>query len=298
MNNDTRADPPLPFDRRTEDVGNIVELGHLNLRVPDQSLAIQFYVSGLGLTRDPFLTTGIDNAWINVGASQFHLPIGKAQVLVGTVHLVMADLDALVERLTRLRSRLGGTRFAFERGDDGVDVQCPWGNRIRVHAPDIARFGRVRLGLARIEIDVPSGSTPGIERFYRDVMAAPVGRPEDGSIGIAIGLGQGLVFRETSHPLPPYDGHHIQISVADFSGVHRRLLERGLITEESSRSQYRFENIVDPASGELLARLEHEVRSMRHPLYARPLVNRNLDSSINHFAAGDESLAWRLPSEP
>ena len=303
MSTDTRtqAAPPLPFDRRSEDVGNIVELGHLNLRVPDQSLAIQFYVSGLGLTRDPYLMTGIDNAWINVGASQFHLPIGAAQVLGGTVHLVMADLDALVERLTRLRSRLAGTRFAFERGADGVDVQCPWGNRIRVHAPDVARFGRVQLGLASIEIDVPAGSTPGIGRFYRDVLAAPVSRPEDGSIRIAIGLEQSLVFREsreTSRALRPYDGHHIQISVADFSGVHGRLLERGLVTEESSRSQYRFEHIVDPDSGEVLATLEHEVRSMRHPLYARPLVNRNLDSTTSRFAAGDESAAWRLPSAP
>ena len=32
---------------------------------------------------------------------------------------------------------------------------------------------------------------------------------------------------------------------------------------------------VDPDSGENLYELEHEVRSVTHPLYARPLVNRN-----------------------
>ena len=92
-----------------------------------------------------------------------------------------------------------------------------------------------------------------------------------------------------------YDGHHVQIAVADFSGVHRRLLERGLVSEESSQSQYRFENITDLDSAEVLVTLEHEVRSMRHPLYARALVNRNPATNNNHYATGHESTAWQLP---
>jgi hypothetical protein len=36
------------FDRAAEDVGNIVEFGHVNVRVPDQQRAIIFYVMGLG----------------------------------------------------------------------------------------------------------------------------------------------------------------------------------------------------------------------------------------------------------
>ncbi|MEQ1685836.1 MAG: hypothetical protein ABL916_19500 [Burkholderiaceae bacterium] len=90
------------YDRSAEDIGNIVEFGHVNLRVPDQQLAIVFYVMGLGLTRDPYLVTGVDNAWINVGTCQFHLPVGPAQVLRGTTGLVMGDLDALAERLGRV----------------------------------------------------------------------------------------------------------------------------------------------------------------------------------------------------
>jgi len=73
---------PQRFDRSREDVGNIVEFGHVNLRVPDQQLAIIFYVMGLGLTRDPYLVTGVDNAWMNVGTCQFHLPVGPAQIRV------------------------------------------------------------------------------------------------------------------------------------------------------------------------------------------------------------------------
>ena len=64
------------LNRRAEDVGNIVEFGHVNLRVPDQRAAALFYVTGLDLTRDPFLRVGVENMWVNVGASQLHFPTG------------------------------------------------------------------------------------------------------------------------------------------------------------------------------------------------------------------------------
>ncbi|MCE3293259.1 MAG: hypothetical protein K0Q84_2196, partial [Arthrobacter sp.] len=60
----------------------------------------------------------------------------------------------------------------------------------------------------------------------------------------------------------------------------------------------RFRDIVDPDSGRRLFTLEHEVRSMRHPLYARPLVNRNPDVSNTQYAPGHEALTWSLPPSP
>ena len=270
------------FNRATQDVGNIVEFGHLNVRVPDQQCAIIFYVMGLGLTRDPYLRTGIDNAWINVGACQFHLPVGPAQVLRGLTGLVMPDLDALMARLANVQPLLKDTRFTFVRAGAWVDVTCPWGNRIRVHAPDAARFGAMRLGMPYVEIDTAPGTAPAIARFYTEILGAPASSGMDAAGAFAripIGLGESLVFRETGRALPPYDGHHVQIAIADFSGVHRRLLERGLVTEDSNESQYRFQDITDLDTGAILATIEHEVRSMRHPLYARPLVNRRFDKS-------------------
>jgi catechol 2,3-dioxygenase-like lactoylglutathione lyase family enzyme len=293
MNN---ASPP--YDRRTEDIGNIVEFGHVNIRVPDQQRAVLFYVMGLGLTRDPYLVTGVDNAWINVGTCQFHLPVGPAQVLRGSTGLVMADLDALIERLASVAPRLEGTRFAFARAGEQVNVRCPWGNRIRVHAPDAARFGAMTLGMPYVEVDARPGTAAGIARFYTQVLGAPAHVGED-SVGVftrvPVGLGESLVFRETQVAPAPYDGHHIQIAVADFSGVHRRLLERGLVTEESNQSQYRFEHITDPGSADVLVTLEHEVRSMRHPMYARALVNRNPANTNTRYAAGHEAAAWQMP---
>jgi len=294
--------PPVPhdhrFDRRIEDVGNIVEFGHINLLVPDQQQAVIFYVMGLGLTRDPYLVTGVDNAWINVGTCQFHLPVGRAQVLRGAIGLVMSDLDGLTARLESVRPRLRGTAFSFERRGAQVDVVCPWGNRIRVHAPDRASFGPVTLGMPYVEVDVPLGTAAGIGRFYRDIMgsAATLDEGANGNVlRVPAGFAEMLVFRETDRTLPDYDGHHIQISVADFSGVHGRLLERGLITEESSQSQYRFQDIVDPDSGQLMTTLEHEVRSMRHPMYARRLVNRDPAITNNVYSTGFEAAMWRTP---
>src|SRR5215475_14259927 len=74
-----RLDPTM--DRAAEDLGNSIHLEHVNVQIPDQRLAMLFYVTGLGLTRDPYLMVHDGNMWINVGRSQFHLPTGAAQVL-------------------------------------------------------------------------------------------------------------------------------------------------------------------------------------------------------------------------
>jgi hypothetical protein len=290
--------PAAPvYDRTVEDVGNIVEFGHVNVRVPDQQLATLFYVSALGFTRDPYLMTSTDNMWINVGQQQFHLPTGPAQVLRGVTGIVIPDLAPLRQRLARIGPMLAGTRFSHTERDGAVEVTCPWGNRIRLHAPD-DRFGPVALGIAYVELAARPGSAGGIARFYRDVLhgAAHVGHDAHGKFAVAtVGLHTVLLYREIEAPEPDYDGAHIQVSLADFSGPHKRLLARALVTEESDQHQYRFQAIPDADSGEILVEIEHEVRSLRHPLYNRQLVNRNPLQSNRMFAPGRESWAWSAP---
>jgi hypothetical protein len=284
------------YDRSAEDVGNVVALEHVNVLIPDQLLATVFYVSGLGLTRDPYLMTSIDNMWINVGRSQFHLPTGKPQVLRGHVGLVLPEREALLRRLAAVRSMLEGSRFAFREHNTFVEVTSPWGNRLRCYAPE-PRFGRINLGMPYVEFEVPPGSADGVARFYRHMLETPALVVEDEHgrhARVAAGGSQDLVYRETDGPLAPYDGHHIQIYIADFAGPHRRLLERGLITEESDQHQYRFVDIVDLDSGKVLFAVEHEVRSMRHPLYNRPLVNRNPAQTNRHYAPGHDAWRWSL----
>ena len=206
---------------------------------------------------------------------------------------------ALLKRLARVRGDLEGTRFAFREHNSFVEVTSPWGNRLRCHEPE-PRFGRITLGLPYVEFAVPPGTIEGMGRFYRTMLETPAELAEDEHgrhLRVGVGARQFLLYRETDAPLPAYDGHHVQIYVADFSGAHRRLLERGLVFEESDQHQYRFKDILDPESGRLLYTIEHEVRSMRHPLYARPLVNRNPAQTNRDYAPGHDSWRWAMTSD-
>ena len=291
---DAPSQPTNPWDRAAESLGNVVELQHVNLQVPDPLLATAFYISALGLTRDPYLMTGIDNMWANAGISQFHLPTGTAQVLRGTVGLVLPDRARLLHRLDRARRWLDGTRYAFAEAEDHVAVTCPWGNRIRCHTPDAARFGRITLGMPYVEFDVAPGTLDGLARFYDQVVGAPATRA-DGALRIRVAREQHLVFRETDAPQPAFDGHHVQLAFVDFGGVHAKLAGLGLISREDSEHQYRFIKLIDPADGRLLFEVEHEIRSTTHPLFARPLVNRDAAISNTRYAPGLEAAQWAMP---
>ena len=109
---------------------------------------------------------------------------------------------------------------------------------------------------------------------------------------VKVGTSQKLVFRETDEQIPPYDGHHIAIYINDFSGPHRRMLERGIVSEESNPYQYRFVDIVDPESGKVMFELEHEVRCVTHPMYRRPLINRNPAQRQPTYVAGRDAQVW------
>jgi hypothetical protein len=276
------------YDRSAEDLGNIVGLEHVNLLVPDQGLATLFYVSGLGLTRDPYLMTSVDNMWINVGRSQFHLPTGKAQKLRGRMALVIPDRELLVKRLENMKKPLADTRYSFKEHNDHVMAICPWGNEFVVHEPS-ERFAGMVLGMPYVEFDVPKKAAKGIADFYSKVMGT-MASVKDGAAHVSVGHGQELVFRETDKKMADYDGHHIQVYVANFSKPHRQLVDRKILTEESNQYQYRFNDIVDPASGKKLFEIEHEIRSITHPLYARPLVNRNPRQTNRNYVQGRD--AW------
>lgn len=284
------------FDRKAEDLGNIVGLEHVNTRVPDQHLATLFYVVGLGLTRDPYLMTGVGNMWINVGRSQFHLPTGAPQVLRGHTGLVMPNRQALLSRLEGVTKQLEGTRFSFTAAADHVEAVCPWGNRIRCYEPGL-RFRRTQLGMPYVHFEVPRGTAEGIVRFYREVLAVPARVAEEDGIAavVPVGAGQALIFREGDVPVSEFDGHHIAIYIADFSGPYKKLLAHGLVSREDDQHQYRFQDIVDPRDGRRLFTIEHEVRSLHHPLFGRPFVNRNPMQTNQRFAPGHEDQSWAMP---
>jgi catechol-2,3-dioxygenase len=287
---------PQQFDRSAEDLGNAIHFEHVNIQVPDQRLATLFYVTGLGLTRDPYLMVSDTNMWINVGRSQFHLPSGKPQVLRGHTGLVIEGREALLARLASVKGKLEGTAFKYAEHNDYVEATCPWGNRIRVHEPDAARFGRITLGIPYVEFDVPAGSAEAICAFYPDIMGMPAAlRNGDGKVvAVKTGRNQHLLFRETDRPQPAYDGHHVQMYITDFSGPYRKLLARDLISREDNQYQYRFCDIVDLDSGKPLFTVEHEVRSATHPMFMRPMVNRNPAVNNRNYAYGHDQASWAM----
>jgi hypothetical protein len=284
------------FDRTTEDLGNSIHLEHVNVTVPDQRLATLFYVAGLGLTRDPYLMVSDTNMWVNVGRSQFHLPSGNAQVLRGHTGIVISGREALLDRLASVAKKLDGTAFAFSERNDHVEATCPWGNRLRCYEPDAARFGRITLGIPYVEFEVPTGTAQGICNFYPQIMAMSAElKNGDGAVArVKVGKDQYLQFRETDRPQPEYDGHHVQFYITNFSGPYRRLSERGLISQEDNQYQYRFRDIVDLADGKHLFTIEHEVRSVTHPMYLRPLVNRDPAQTNRTYAHGHDEWAWAM----
>jgi len=141
------------YDRDAQVVGNIVHLEHFNVVINDQRLATLFYVVGLGGTRDPFIFPGLENMWVNFGRTQVHLPSrgSKPEVVRGTVGFVVPSLDELKKRLEHAGKELKRvvpekqTKFSWHEVDGAIEATCPWGNRVRCHAPS-PQFGRAELG--------------------------------------------------------------------------------------------------------------------------------------------------------
>ena len=276
------------YNRQLEDVGNVQLLEHVNLTVPDQTVAAMFYVTGLGFTRDPYIDFGTFNMWVNLGDQQFHMPTNKAQVLRGHIAVVVPNLEDLKKRFKFAAKGLADTQFDIQEEHDHLALTCPYGNSIKAYEP--SHFGNMDIGMPYVQLDVPIGTSAGIARFYEQVIGCSA-TIEDSVARISMGHNQHLIYAETDTPIADYDGHHIAIYVANFSGPHNWLNERGLISEESDRYQYRFQKIVDPDSGELLYELEHEVRSLSHAMYRRPLVNRNPSTNFFTYKKGNEQFS-------
>jgi hypothetical protein len=280
------------YDRSTQDVGNILLMEHVNVLVPEQQTAINFYISALGLTRDPYMMVGQDNMWANAGKQQFHLPTRGQQVLRGHIGMEMQSMDDLKARLEAAKPLLEGTQYGYSIEGDEVLVTGPWGNKFRCSQGSTGA-NEMPVAIRYVEFTVPMGTAPGIARFYNEIIQAPASVTDEAAGNVArvrMGLSQELRFRETSAELAPYDGHHIAVYLTNFSGPHVFLKERGLVTEETNDFQYRFQDIIDLDTGEKLFEIEHEVRSATHPMFQRPLVNRNTAQSLQNYQHGRDAI--------
>ncbi len=286
------------YDRATQDVGNIVHLEHFNCCIDDQRLAVLFYVVGLGATRDPYIFPGMENIWLNFGRTQVHMPSRavppKAERLRGTAGFVVPSLDELKKRLEHAGKEMKRviperkTHFDWKEKDGAIEATDPWGTRVRCHAPS-PEYGPTDLGLVYVDFDVPPGTAEGIARFYTEVMEAPA-QASGRRVVVRVGKNQKLLFTETKAPQLEYDGHHIQVYIADFSTPYKWLKARDLINMETDEAEWRFQWIVDPRDGAKLFQIEHEVRSMKHRLFARPLINRNHSVTNMTYMTGQDAF--------
>jgi hypothetical protein len=266
------------MDRRAAaapDTGAFLHWEHVNLRVPDHRAATLFFVEGLGLTRDPYRMVGVRNMWVNVGLQQFHLPIGDPTPLPGEVGLVVPDLDEVERQLEHVGRELKDTELACVRRGEELSVTSPWGHRIRV----LARGGPSRLPqrLAYVEFWVSPGHAEGVGRFYRDVLQCPVDmRPIDGdpAAWVTVGVHQTFRFRERPDGGTVPNTNHVAVYLTRYRTIYGALERLGLVMEEDQDEQFRFCRIVDVRTHAELFAFEHEMRSLHHPDFLRPLVNR------------------------
>ncbi len=277
------------FDRATEDLGNSIHMEHVNVQIPDQRLSTLFYVAGLGLTRDPYLMVSDNNMWINAGRTQFHLPTGQPQVLRGHTGIVIPGRAALLERLTAVRPKVSPTRASISASTTTTSRRSARGATASAATSPTPRASAASRSAFRMSSSTcRPAARDAIAAFYRAIVDVPadVVNGDGRAARVMIGKDQHLLFRETDRPLPEFDGHHIAIYVVNFSGPHGRLKERNLVSQEDNPYQYRFRDIADLDSGRMLFTIEHEVRSVSHPMFMRPLVNRNPTQNNRNYAAG------------
>jgi hypothetical protein len=258
----------------SHEIGSVVFFEHVNLRVTEHRAATLFFVEGLGLTRDPYRMVGARNMWVNVGRQQFHLPIGPPTPLPGVVGVVVPDLETLKRSLAGVAAELEGTAFTMAEAGETLRVVSPWGHRLRVHRPEGFEFS---LGLAYVEFDVPTGAAAAIGEFYQEVLQCPVVPDrEDGEalVDVVVGPGQRFRFRERPRGGVLVNTNHVAVYLTRYRSILEALDKRGLVFEPDAGEQFRFRQIVDLGSGRVLFDFEHEMRSLHHAGYRRPLVNR------------------------
>ncbi len=170
--------------------------------------------------------------------------------------------------------------------------RVPWGNKLLIH--EAGSFGRMQLGMPYVEFDVPSGSAKAIADFYRKVFETPASVDENGRHAGGARFGRPLAGAGVPRDQVEARGLLTAITSRSTSPTSRgrtSACSSGTsITEESNQYQYRFVDITDLESGKPLFQIEHEVRCMTHPLYARPLVNRNPAQTNRNYVPGRD--AW------
>ncbi len=269
------ADEQIPLP----EVGSVVHLEHFNFTVSEQDLVTLFFMGGLGLTRDPYQRTDETNIGVNIGLQQFHLPRkGKTPPFTGEIGLVVPDMPVTKIRLDRLEAqgKFAGTPYTFERQGATALITSPFGIRLRLHHPETLPFLRP-LGLVYVEFIVPMGLTENLARFYQEIMNCPLTFTKmDGETTLIVTMGAHQFVRFRERKIDDYQlyNFHIAFYTTHYNQLKQTMIERGSFLGEGRNQTFFFDKLFHPDSGDHFFTLQHEARSLYHPDFMRPLVNR------------------------
>ena len=265
--------PSAPeFDRSAEDLGNIVEFGHVNITVPGPA-------PGDGVLHhrpraDPRPVPD-DRGGEHVGQCRPRAVPSAGRRGAGGAwrdRARVADLEALLAGSRGCGSGCKATRFAFRENAYVVEVTCP-GGTVRCHAPGTPGSARSRWGCP-MSSSRPGGASRGSLRFYRDILGALSATAEDEGGAVCSCRRRrrhALIFRRRMLRCPHTMATTSRFIVAGLFRPPSATVGAGANTEESDQHQYRFQDIVDPGQPRVLFTVEHEVRSMKHP-HASPAL--------------------------
>ena len=201
--------------------------------------------------------------------------------------------DALVERLSALDGQ-AFRRDAWVRAQGGGGISCLIENG--------ALFERGGVNFSH----VTGGALPASASANRPEIA---GRAFE-AMGVSLVLHPRNPFVPTVHmnvrffvatradtapvwwfgggmDLTPYYGF-------DDDAVHFHRTCRDALAPFGADRYPRFKQIVDPNDRRPLIQLEHEIRSITHPLYARPHVNRDPVQNNRDYTPGYDARQWAL----
>ena len=258
------------------EIGAVTQFEHVNYRIPDLGPAMLFFCEGLGFTRDPTRMVGTRNMWINAGRQQFHTPRGEAIPFPGEVGVSVADIKMVYRNMKRISHELKGTDFSLKEVGKTLTVTSPWGHVLRVHqAGELS--GRMPQAISYVNFWTPVGAAKTIAEFYNKIVYAPTKVTKRGKYSMAtvtVGANQHFHFIEKPNYEPVDHPNHVAIYVTRYQEIYQQFKAKKMLMRPDVEEQFRFEKMFNPRSGKVVFSFEHEVRSLYHPDYLKPLANR------------------------
>ena len=91
-----------------------------------------------------------------------------------------------------------------------------------------------------------------------------------------VGANQHFHFIEKADYAPVVHPNHVAIYVTRYQEMYQQFKAKKLLMRPDVEEQFRFDRMANPRSGKVVFTFEHEVRSLYHPDYLKPLANRVL----------------------